>query len=243
MRYKSSNDLNKCTSYLYIEKNSGDCSTASGFFFSFSNSHDLFLVTNKHVLENAGSLTVSLTSSIEDSTHAFISPVIDKVVFHPNADIDLCVVNLSYMKIVPSNIGIDKIQIKYIHESMLISQDEINNLSYCEDVIMFGAPHSIYDAKKALSIAFKGVTATPIEFQFANEAQFLVDIPSYPGSSGSAIYLCSPKTMSTFSNTKLVGVFCKAHQGNDFAIDGFQNYIHLGHAIPANKILDFKPFI
>lgn len=110
------------------------------------------------------------------------------------------------------------------------------------EIIMFGAPHSIHDTKNNLSIAYKGMTATHAGTNYSDEMYFMIDIPSWPGLSGAAIYLCNPQTMLSFANTKLLGIFYKS-QYNPYSASGEGEYIHLGRAIPAYKLLDFKNII
>ena len=107
---------------------------------------------------------------------------------------------------------------------------------------MFGAPHGIYDTKNNLSIAYKGMTATHAGTECFDEPHFMVDLPSCPGSSGSAIYLCNHETMRNFENTKLLGIFYEA-QYNPHSAPENNEYLHLGKAISAYKLLEFKNII
>ena len=85
------------------------------------------------------------------------------------------------------------------------------------------------------------MTSTHAGSKYRDLEEFMVDIPSYPGSSGSAIYLCNRKTMSEFSKTKLLGIFSKAqydhHSQND------KKYVHIGKAVNTYKLFDIKKLI
>ena len=241
MQYNSSWDLNNATTYIYVTKTGGD-TTASGFFFIFENNASVFLVTNKHVAINANAFTISLGSSINESSYGYVSDICNKAIFHPDDNIDLCLVKMNDLELVPDNMTLDSLHINSIYEHMVVSRQDAIRLNYCEDVIMFSAPYGMYDTKNNLSIAYKGMTATHAGTNYYNEMYFMVDVPSWPGLSGSAIYLCNSQTMSNFANTKLLGIFYKS-QYNPHSVPGKEEYIHLGRAIPAYKLLDFKNII
>lgn len=238
MEYNSSGELNKCTAYVSVTLNDGQHSRASGFFLKFDNKEDVFLVTNRHVIENGKVILISFGTNINDPVYRYATIPSEYIYEHPDKNIDLCLINtknLPYTLDVP-DINNSK---KYLIESMIITSDEVSKTNYIEDIVMFGAPRSIYDLKKSLSIALRGSTATPINESYASNVEFLIDIPAYPGSSGSPVFLCNNYTMSDFSKTKLVGIFCKAHV-NPY---NKSEYMHLGHCIPAWKLLDFRTII
>ena len=241
MQYNSSWDLNRASTYIYA-KTFTENITASGFFLTFNNVSSVFLVTNRHVAINAETFVISLYSSIEEDSLGSIANVSDKVIFHPQDNIDLCLIKIDNLVLFPNNMTFDSVQIQSIHESMIVSQQDAAQLNYCEDIIMFGAPHGIYDTKNNLSIAYKGMTATHAGTECFGEPYFMVDLPSWPGSSGSAIYLCNHETMRNFENTKLLGIFYEA-QYNPHSAPKNKEYIHLGKAISAYKLLEFKKIL
>lgn len=238
MQYNSSWDLNRASTYIYITKSFGN-TVASGVFLKFTSINSIFLVTNRHVAMGAEAFTISLCSSIDDATFGYITDVSRKAIFHPQDDVDLCLIGIDDLELVPNNMTFDKLLSRAIREDMIISQRESKLLNYCEDIILFGSPYGIYDTKNNLSIAYKGITATHAGTDWYNNSHFMVDVPAWPGLSGSAIYLCTPETMSSFENTKLLGIFCKS-QYNPHSDLGTEEYIHLGKAIPAYKLLEFK---
>lgn len=238
MQYNSSWDLNISSTYIYAKSETENI-VASGFFFAFNNVENVFLVTNRHVAMNVKSFTVSLCSSIEDSSFGYIADIPKKAIFHPEEDIDLCLLKVWDWELVPKGIKSEQLRSQCICEDMVVSKLEAMQLNYCEDVIMFSAPYGIYDTKNNLSIAYRGITATHAGTNYFDKPYFMVDIPSWPGSSGSPIYLCTPETMSSFENTKLLGIFYKS-QYSPHSAPKKEEYIHLGKAIPAYKLLDFK---
>ena len=106
---------------------------------------------------------------------------------------------------------------------------------------MFGSPGGIYDSKKNLSIASKGITSTHPDLGFRRKDNFYVNMISYPGSCGSPIFLCNSETMQDFSKTKLLGVFCETQ--NMLSKGNKTQYMNLGLAVPAYYLLDFKQLI
>lgn len=238
MNYNSSEDLNKCVAYLSTIDYNNSHASATGFFLKFSNKNDKFLVTNKHVVENKKNIVISFSTNLKEAVYGYMEYPFKNAYMHPDTTVDLCILKLTNLFFQHKS-TIKNIHNKYISDKMIITENEVKKLNYIEDVIMFGAPRSIYDTSQSLSIAFKGSTATPIYKFYADKKDFLLDIPSYPGSSGSPIFLCNEEVMSDFNKTKLLGIFYMAHHDpNDENV-----YLHLGHAIHAWKLLEFKDII
>lgn len=243
MQYTSSGDLNRATAYVYVETDNEN-TTASGFFFKFKDINSLFLITNKHVVENVKTLVISIHTDIKEPCYIIYTSELQKqIILHPQDEVDLCLVKIDENKLSfsPEYINLESSQINHIDESMIVTKEMCEKLNYCEDVIMFGAPNTLYDIKNNLSISYRGMTSTHAGSKYRDLEEFMVDIPSYPGSSGSAIYLCNRKTMSEFSKTKLLGIFSKAqydhHSQND------KKYVHIGKAVNAYKLFDIKKLI
>lgn len=243
MQYTSSGDLNRATAYVYIETDN-ESTTASGFFFNFNHIDSLFLVTNKHVIEKAKTLLISLHTDIKKSCYIiYTTELQNQIILHPQDKVDLCLIKLDEdnLSFIPDYINLGLTKMNYINESMIVTKEQCEKLNYCEDIIMFGAPNTLYDNENNLSISYRGMTATHAGSKYRDLEEFMVDIPSYPGSSGSAIYLCNPKTISSFSDTKLLGIFSKAQYDHNSPDD--KKYVHLGKAVNAYKLLDFKELI
>ena len=128
MQYNSSWDLNRASTYIYA-KTSTENITASGFFLTFNNVSSVFLVTNRQVAINAETFTISLCSSIEEASFGYIANVSNKVIFHPQDNIDLCLIKMDNLVLLPNSMTIDSVQIQPIHESMIVSRQDAAQLN------------------------------------------------------------------------------------------------------------------
>ena len=163
------------------------------------------LVTNKHVIQKKNeheNIVLSETGTlifhaseetIYKPSEKFTSIIFEKdfgkhFVLHPNPNIDLCALNLAAFinagrKIKPEPF------ITYIPTSLIPTEDELRNLDYMEDIIMVGYPQALLDNVHNYPIMRKGVTATHPYIDFDGQKEFLADIATYSGSSGSPIFL------------------------------------------------------
>lgn len=78
-----------------------------------------------------------------------------------------------------------------LENDQIPSQTSINNMSYIEDILMIGYPQGIYDDFNNKPIVRKGITATAIQLDFKNKPEFLIDIATFHGSSGSPVFYYS----------------------------------------------------
>jgi hypothetical protein len=60
-----------------------------------------------------------------------------------------------------------------------------------EDITMIGYPNGIWDSVNNLPVIRRGTTATPPYVDWNGKSEFLTDIASFPGSSGSPVFLCN----------------------------------------------------
>ena len=240
MKYSSSGDLNLTTTNIYVT-GIKENHVATGFFLYFEKRKtDTYLVTNRHVAQDAKNFTISLHSSIDESCYGHIFDVPDNVIYHPQEDVDLCIIKMN-LQYVTKGVTPDTIKIKTLSENMILKKDDLREMNYCEDVIMFGSPDGLIDSKNNLMIAYKGITSTHPYLKFYDKPEFFLNIPSCPGSSGSAIYLCNEDTMKDFQSTKLIGIFNKSQYLKDTTYG--KKYMVLGRAVPAYYLLDFKSLI
>lgn len=170
----------------------------TGFLFRYDHNDDsyVFLVTNKHVIENAqkGSLQFNLshednvvlgdfyTLAFEDFKHEWF--------FHPDEDIDISIMAFGPVlhELEERNINIF---FRTIDSSLIpIERDLKMNIDTIEDILFIGYPNNIYDEKNLIPIVRKGITATPICIDFNNDSIFLIDASVFPGSSGSPVLIC-----------------------------------------------------
>lgn len=93
----------------------------------------------------------------------------------------------------------------YFDESLIPSKDLVEEIDAIEDILMVGYPHGFWDEKNNLPIVRKGLTATPFYLNYNKEPHFLIDIPIYPGSSGSPVILFNQGSYSSRRGGLVVG--------------------------------------
>lgn len=184
-----------------LDENLNLCSTATSFLYAYdfkknSQSFNIAMVTNKHVVEKAK--YIRYTFNINDENNEIIPGETVKVtldendiksfIYHPNgldlAAIDITDIILEYRK--TKNIFLN---ITPIAPTQIPSDEEWNNLNSIEEVIMIGYPKGIWDDINNLPVFRKGVTATHPSYDFKGQPEFLIDAACLPGSSGSPVFL------------------------------------------------------
>lgn len=176
----------------------GTSATGSGFAYNFAiqedGTHIPAIVTNKHVLEGAESVSLPISTQPEgspDDKFEIVTYSIDNnVLNHPDDDIDLCAILAGpihgYFRsksLNPSLIHLDK--------SITANSNEIAQLLPLEEVTMIGYPNGIWDSTNNGSIARRGIIATTPADDYLGKKQFVVDMACFPGSSGSPIFLAN----------------------------------------------------
>lgn len=76
-----------------------------------------------------------------------------------------------------------------ITPDIIPSADAIAELAAVEDVIFIGCPSGLRDEINANPIVRRGITATPVWYDFQGRPQFLIDEGVFPGSSGSPVFI------------------------------------------------------
>lgn len=254
---------------------SNGISTGTGFFLSLKEDkeNNIFvpvIVTNKHVVQNAkrGKFRFSICDNKGNQLNGeyydlCLEDFESKWIMHPENDVDLCVLPIANI-----HREIQKID-KELFYTML-SRKEIpsksemeSEFSWIEDITVVGYPDGIWDSYNNLPIIRRGITATPMQMDFENKAQFLIDAAIYGGSSGSPVFVYNQGTYSkpdgsVYPGTrlKLIGIIHAVAQhkvtGDVEVIDiptakkSITNTFipnNLGVAIHARKLLDFEKLL
>ncbi|MDF2605821.1 MAG: hypothetical protein K0S34_11 [Bacillales bacterium] len=246
-------------------------STGTGFFFHYSIKDKTVpvLVTNKHVVKDAkfGKLVFTVASGDNNPMYGetFSYIIVDfeeAFIFHPDVNVDLCI-----MPMVPviedarasHNKNLFTIS---LDESIIPSTEQIRNLSVLEDVIMVGYPNGLWDEANNLPIIRRGITAVHPKFDYNHKTDIVVDIASFPGSSGSPICIFN---QGSFANGNAINI------GNRFLLLGIlyagpqqtaigeihtvdiptsvvpiartNIMMNLGYAVKSSRLLDFKSIL
>ena len=146
-------------------------------------------------------------------------------------------------------------------ESDIPPDSVLNNLLAIEDVLMLGYPRGLADEVNDLPIVRNGLTATPVFLDYQGKQRFLLDIPIYPGSSGSPICLLNQGSYATKkggivlgSRFYLLGIAVQSNNYTAIGVTVAKDSIpslevktelpyEVAVVIKAKKLFDFKPIL
>lgn len=243
-------------------------STGTGFYYFFNDTFTdesgnlnesgtarLGIVTNRHVIEGMEEVIFYFNSSEEgksgyekDSLRIALSE--ETVIFHPESDIDLCVILADAMKNRLDESG-RKMHIYPVRKDIRIDEDKLRDMNTIQNLIMIGYPNGIWDSANNLPIIRKGINATPLYENYQGEETFAVDIATYRGSSGSPVFIYDNGAYVENGELKFgnriwfVGIIKQAHRiptriTKDIEVE---EMLHIGIAIKASKIDVFEKLV
>lgn len=176
----------------------GSCGT--GFFINFlQNDADVVpaIVTNKHVIAGADIGKFHLTLSRSDGSpdignHREISlqNFEAKWIFHPDPSVDLAVFLIGPLLNEAQQAGLNFFCMPLPTE-LIPKKQERAALSSMEEIVMIGYPSGVWDKVNNLPVIRRGITATHSGIDWNGKTEFLTDIASFPGSSGSPVLLAN----------------------------------------------------
>lgn len=187
--------------------------TGTSFIVSdtYAGKEELFLVTNKHVIEGATIGYIQFTEIENDMPQiGKIFPVridgFQSLFFlHPNTAVDIAVMPISWQLDLIQKDNV-KAYLSKIDTNIFISEDELNEFDVTREVIFVGYPNGLFDEINYTPIVRTGTIATPIQFDFSGEPVFIIDASVFPGSSGSPVFSYDRTLDSGFTNIKLLGI-------------------------------------
>lgn len=244
---------------------------ATGFIYSFWNEvnkiYEPMLISNRHVFSNCDGIRMMLT--LEDANgmpnhakHEVIEIMNhhEETIYHPDSNVDLVAFPVKIIINNLSEMGVSWF-FKTTSKSLIPSSDEWKSFDAVEDVIMVGYPHGMWDNVNNLPIFRKGITATPLAFNFQGTEEFLVDIACFNGYSGSPIFVVKQgaftkkgdPTLYAGSDVKLVGilrgvqkyvddVMLLSNKGNVKTGTMAKASMNLGYVIKSSELLDIEKF-
>ena len=182
-------NLLNCTSIIETKDRFGNTKIGTCFFIGHivDDTSNCFLVTNKHVLKNQVCATVSIDlydekNDIYQYGCMINFPLTNNIIFHD--EYDIAAINLSFIN------GIDLNGKRLIYT--IISSEMIPNdysiFNHIQPVIMTGYPNGIYNHNFNKPIVRTGITSSSIDKTLKEDHDFIIDIPSIGGSSGSPIF-------------------------------------------------------
>lgn len=185
---------------------------ATGFVFQYrlEEGFFLFLVTNKHVVENlktAGFRNIVVAfhekETLKDGSHSpmpnevryEIENFVEEAILHDDEDI----------AIFPLNDLIDDQYYKMVSTDIIPTQEVWMQLNPLEDLLFIGYPDGLYDTFNNLPIRRTGVTSTPLRQNYKGKEQILVEASIFQGSSGSPVFIYKPSMSSDMDGIPHVG--------------------------------------
>lgn len=268
---QDSKTIQYVTTRIQCKLPSGETSTGTGLFFVFSDPKNPtriypLIITNKHVLSNAETIEFYINRADKngnrfDGERRLIS--IPKrqhsklVIPHPEDGVDLSAIviggtlsDLRYKGFEPF--------FKTLTPKFVPQLNDLKKFSSIEDVYVIGYPNGIWDDVHNNPIIRKGITATPLAYNYKDKPQFLIDAAIYPGSSGSPVLIFNEGSYSTSAGITLgtrmvfLGVVYAVYEHNvDGALEikkvgdtkskiNLSIPNNLGIVISSSKILDFE---
>jgi len=176
-------------------KTKNGTSVGTGFIIEhkFEDAHYMFLVTNKHVVENTTEGSFFFTRANSDGEPSMgerfdVKADFSKV-WHEHSTEDIVITPLLPLIYQITNVLKQRIYFKAIPSSIIPDKKQSDNLTALEEIIFIGYPNAIYDRKNLLPIIRKGTTATPLFVDYDGNPIFLIDASVFPGSSGSPVFI------------------------------------------------------
>lgn len=192
--------LTHSTVRIETDLHNGGRSTGTGFYMNFlqtENSAVPVIVTNKHVIANAniGRFHVTLANGegLPDTGKHEKFQFFDfenQCIKHPDPNIDLAAFPIGPLITRVEQSG-ERLFYIPLRTELIPKDEERESYSSMEDIIMIGYPNGIWDAKNNLPVIRKGITATHSNVSWNGNPEFLTDIASFPGSSGSPVFLAN----------------------------------------------------
>lgn len=183
---------------IECELRRGSISTGTGFLFRFLENGEEYIpaiVTNKHVVRGAlnGSFIFTVADEngkpIDNKHERFSFNDFEKYwIMHPDPNVDLCIMPIAPILKSASTREVDLFLI-YLDKKLIPSNDEVDDLTAMEDIVMIGYPNGIWDSVNNQPILRRGITATHPKLNYEGKEEFMIDAACFPGSSGSPVLL------------------------------------------------------
>lgn len=183
----------------------GNLGSGTGFFVFKRVDKDhiaIFLVTNKHVIENTESGKLIFHEGKDEKMSALkgnekieleLGSLDWSNLWFYSSDKDL---DLVIAPIIPLTIFIKKSINKYcyfqpIDLNAIPDIEKIKKISSLEEIMFIGYPNGIGDHFELTPVIRRGHLSTPLYKDFNKKSEFLIDASVFPGSSGSPVLIMS----------------------------------------------------
>jgi hypothetical protein len=205
-----------------LETESSDGSVGAGTAFLFRDQasppeHQIFLVSNKHVVEGASKGRMFFTLRGSDGL-----PVLGDPFFletdgfegqwqgHPDAEVDVAVMPLSWQLDSIAKSGATA----FLHPMTLddvADPSVFDGLDVASPVLFVGYPNGMFDEKHYLPLVRRGYTASSPNLDYDGKPVFLIDASVFPGSSGSPVFTVGDNLIGGTPALKLLGLIAAVY--------------------------------
>ena len=263
-----------CTTRIETEDINGNKYSGTGFFYNFNIEDQTVpvIVTNKHVVKNMKKGMFRLTKTDADGlptytehfTITYDTNFEQMWIFHPCADVDLCILPIYPILDAANKMG-NRLFFRTLDNELIPTKEQLNSFDAIENITMIGYPNGLWDSINNMPIARRGITATPVYLNYEGKKEFIIDAACFPGSSGSPILLCdiggyTDKQGNLKWGTSRVFLLGILYAGPQLTITGEIKVVtvpdiqqkplsishipnNLGYVIKSERITDFAPII
>jgi hypothetical protein len=192
-----------------------------------------YLVTNKHVIQDAQSIGATFHRCAghgphQTEVHRYTFPRAALAwTAHPDPAVDLAVTPLAPVEDEMTEAGM-RIYHHAVDESLLPDADDLAACDAIEDVVFIGYPNGIWDRRHHLPIMRRGITATPVTHDFEGTPRFLIDAAVFGGSSGSPVFVYNRSGWTARDGT--------THSGHRLLFVGIVGSVYYRSAL--NEVVD-----
>lgn len=219
------------------------------------------LITNNHVVANSVKTVFEFCRADENGNPIDTQPISfvyqgNAWIHHPDSSVDLCCLLLAeaLRQLEKNNTKVFYIPLK---TNLIPTQNNLEELSAMEDVVMVGYPIGLSDTYNHKPIIRRGITSSHPKKDYQGKKETLLDMACYPGSSGSPVFILNqgsytvPTGIVMGSRIHLLGVLYGGHEFNAQGVLHFANLpnvpvpvtripINLGIMIKAERVLEFE---
>lgn len=218
------NQLLYATTRLEAAMRNGSIGVGTGFHFrlDLEDGRQIpLIVTNRHVVEGSTRVTSQIhfanDSGLPSKEIASIIPTDggNPWFFHDDPSVDLAAISIA-----PILKGVDAIKRGLYYKSLTLdlipTQEELDSMNAVESISMVGYPIGLWDHVNNFPILRRGTTASHPSVDFCGRPEGALDIATFPGSSGSPVFVLdqgvfqeSPNVIKAGGRLKWLGVLAR----------------------------------
>jgi len=159
-----------------------------------TNSLEQFLITARHIIDNASSCVIYLSRMERGQRSSFFPKDIQLPCDlnnwkpHPNRTIDLAALPIrKLLEDFEKDFELSLYR-PTITEDMIVTPEDLSGMGSTDEVLVIGYPNNLYDIRRNLSVFSKGIASTHPGLNFDDGNAFLIDAACFQGSSGAPVF-------------------------------------------------------